>query len=117
MVVWTDSDHAGCKRTRRCTSGGVLMLGRHFIRSWSSTQASVAISSGEAEYYAMLKGASVALGFTRIAAEAGFALDVELRSDSSAGLGMVNRGVSGKVRHVEVVFCGCRRRWREERWR
>ena len=52
----------------------------------------------------MIKGASVALGFTRIAAEAGFSLDLELRSDSSAGLGMVNRRGLGKVRHVEVVF-------------
>ena len=37
------------------------MMGRHMIKSWSSTQASVALSSGEAEYYAGVKGAGVAI--------------------------------------------------------
>ena len=26
VVVWTDSDHAGCGETRKSTSGGVVML-------------------------------------------------------------------------------------------
>ena len=45
---WADSDYAGCRRTRKSTSGGVIMLGGHLIKSWSSTQAIIALSSGEA---------------------------------------------------------------------
>ena len=35
---YSDSDWAGCRRTARSTSGGPLILGNHFIKSWSSTQ-------------------------------------------------------------------------------
>ena len=47
--VYSDTDWAGCPRTRKSTTGGCLMLGSHVIKSWSSTQASLALSSGEAE--------------------------------------------------------------------
>ena len=62
LQVWTDSDHAGCHRTRKSTSGGVIMIGSHMIKSWSSTQSVIAVSSGEVEYYSMIKGGSVGIG-------------------------------------------------------
>ena len=49
--VWSDTDHAGCLETRKSTTGGVLMLGSHCIKHWSSTQTLISLSSGEAEYY------------------------------------------------------------------
>ena len=57
-----DTDHAGCLKTRKSTNGGALMIGKHCIRSWSTTQSVIALSSGEAEYYGVVKGASVLLG-------------------------------------------------------
>ena len=33
LVVWPDTDYAGCKRTRKSTSGGVVMWGKHLIKS------------------------------------------------------------------------------------
>ncbi len=48
IEVYTDTDWAGCPKTRKSTSGGMAMLGKHLIKSWSSTQASVSLSSGEA---------------------------------------------------------------------
>ncbi len=56
LDVYVDSDYAGCPRTRKSTSGGVAMLGAHLIKSWSSTQKSLSLSSGEAELYAIVKG-------------------------------------------------------------
>ncbi len=50
IEVYSDTDWAGCQRTRKSTSGGCLMLGSHLIKSWSSTQQAVALSSGEAEF-------------------------------------------------------------------
>ena len=35
---YSDTVWAGCPRTRRSTSGGCLMLGKHLIKSWSTTQ-------------------------------------------------------------------------------
>ena len=66
MTIWTDTDFAGCKRTRKSTSGGVAMFGNRMIKSWRSTQAIVSLSSGEAEYYGIVKGSSIALGLKRV---------------------------------------------------
>jgi hypothetical protein len=62
MSIWTDADFAGCRKTRKSTSGGVAMLGNYMIKSWRTTQAIVSLSSGEAEYYGIVKGASIGLG-------------------------------------------------------
>ena len=34
----SDSDWAGCRRTARSTSGGVIMLGSHFLKSCHSEE-------------------------------------------------------------------------------
>ena len=56
LEVYSDTDWAGCPRTRKSTTGGCAMVGSHLIKAWSSTQASVALSSGEAEYYGPVHG-------------------------------------------------------------
>ena len=38
LEVLTDTDYAGCRDTRKSTSGGVLKAGMHTIKTWSSTQ-------------------------------------------------------------------------------
>ena len=58
ITVIVDSDWAGCKETRKSTSGGVLKVGRHVVRTLSSTQPTRATSSGEAELIAMYEGAT-----------------------------------------------------------
>jgi hypothetical protein len=47
--VYSDSDWAGCLRTRRSTSGGVVAVAGGCLKSWSNMQATTATSSGEAE--------------------------------------------------------------------
>ena len=42
--VCADSDWAGCTRTRKSTSGGVMVFGGGVVTSWASTQASVDLS-------------------------------------------------------------------------
>ena len=46
VEVFSDSDWGGCRRSRKSTSGGTIDLGRGTLKSWSSTQATVATSSG-----------------------------------------------------------------------
>ena len=57
--VYTDTDWAGCARTQKSTSGGCLMLGKHVIKCCVSTQASLALSSGEVEYYGVVRGTGI----------------------------------------------------------
>ena len=54
--AWVDTDYAGCKRTRKSTSCGVIMLGEHVIKSWSATQHVITLSSGEAGFYGIVRG-------------------------------------------------------------
>ena len=52
--VYSDTDWAGCVKTRKSTSAWCIMVGRHMLKGWSSTQLSVSLSSGEAEYYGVV---------------------------------------------------------------
>ena len=78
------------------------MLGRHMVKSWSSTQANVSLSSGEAEYYGLVKGASVAIGVKSMHAEVGIPICIRVSTDASAAKVIASRRGLGKVRHIEV---------------
>ena len=85
LVVWVDSDHAGCKTTRKSTSGGLLMCGRHCIKTWSSTQRIIATSSGEAEYYGMVRGGSIGLGIRSMMKDFGVDLRIRIKTENQNG--------------------------------
>ena len=63
----------------------------------------IALSSGEAEYYGLVKGASQAMGLRSLAADMGIDLSIRIKTDSSAAKGIASRNGLGKVRHVEVA--------------
>ena len=67
-----NSDLAGRVKTRKSTSGGVVQLEGHTIRTWSTHQSVIALYSGEAEYYGMVKGASVGLGVRALMKDLGW---------------------------------------------
>ncbi|CAK0899207.1 unnamed protein product [Prorocentrum cordatum] len=108
--VYVDSDHAGCAVTRKSTGGFVAMLGHHVVKHGSNLQSTVSLSSGESEYYALVKGGSVGLGLHSLFADWGLDLKVELASDSSAARGHVQRRGLGKMRHVQSRYL-----WIQER--
>ena len=101
--VWVGTDYAGCKRTRKSTSGGVIRFGSHLIKSWAVAQSVIALSSGEAEYYGLVKGSSNAMGLWSVSADLGVDLRIRVQADSSAAKGIASRTGLGKVRHVEVA--------------
>ena len=104
LDVCVDSDWAGCKSTCRSTSGGVVLHGTHAVKSWSTTQAVVALSSGEAELYSLTKGAAQALGMISLARDLGQHVGAEVHCDASAAIGIVSREGLGKLRHLRVQY-------------
>ena len=56
LNCYVDSDWAGCKRTRKSTSGTVIQLLECTVASGSRTQGTIKLSSGEAELYAIGQG-------------------------------------------------------------
>ena len=102
IAVYVDTDYAGCRVTRKSTTGGVVKLGNHVIKVWSNTQSIVTLSSGESEYYGLVRGSSVALGTKSLLEDLGVPMGIVVYSDASAALGIAQRRGVGKVRHVEV---------------
>ena len=78
------------------------MIGSHVVKSWSTTQATVALSSGEAELYALVKGAAQSLGLLALASDMGHDMHATVHSDSSAAIGITQRKGLGKLRHIRV---------------
>ena len=101
--VHTDSDWAGCKRTRISVSGGVIRLGCAVVRSWSKDQQTVAKISAEAELYAANYGGEQALGMQTMLKEMGHEARIVVHIDSSAAIGVLQRKGIGKIRHLDVA--------------
>ena len=78
------------------------MLGEHLIKSWSVTQGVIALSSGEAEYYGIVKGSSVGMGVQSVLGDLNIKCKLQVLTDSSAAKGIASRRGLGKVRHIEV---------------
>ena len=78
------------------------MIGQHCLRTWSSTQPSVTLSSGEAEYYGLVKAAGAGLGHQSLMSDLNLQLPVRAWTDSSAALGIASRSGLGKLRHLET---------------
>jgi len=97
-----DSDWAGNIATRRSTTGNAIFIGSSCIRTTSTTQSVVALSSGEAEFYSSVRGGSTGLGVAALCADFGvfFKVKVDIKTDSSACIGISHRQGAGRVRHV-----------------
>ena len=100
--VYTDTDWAGCARTRKSTSGGCIMLGRHTIKHWSSTQPTISLSSGEAEFYGVVRGSGYGLGYQSLLKDLDIDVQCRVWADSSASIGICSRQGLGKLRHIDT---------------
>ena len=88
------------------------MLGQHCVKTWSSTQAIIALSSGEAEYYGVVKASSTGLGCKSLLADLGHKIGLTIHTDAEAAKGIASRMGLGKTRHIDVHYL-----WVQERVR
>ena len=80
------------------------MVGMHTIKTWSTTQAVVAMSSGEAELYSLTKGAAQCLGAISLGRDLGVHFNGLVHTDANAALGIIQREGLGKLRHIRVQY-------------
>ena len=66
------------------------MNGSHLIKAYSRTQSNIALSSGEAEFYALVATASKALGIVAMTDDCGDKADAYLYADARAAIGVAN---------------------------
>ena len=103
--VYVDSDWAGCATTRKSTTGFVIKYMGATIQFGSRTQAAKALSSAEAELYAINTGATEALQIPSFLTESlnKKKVNIKIYTDSSSGKSMATRiGSSKKAKYIEL---------------
>ena len=103
LHCYVDSDWAGCRTTRKSTSGAVLQVLGCTVHHYSKTQATIATSSAEAELYAIGSGTSEALGTINFLQETklGTKTALNVHTDSSSAKAISTRmGVSKSTKHI-----------------
>ena len=113
LDILEESDHAGCAVTRKSTTGIVVMLSRHCIKHLSNLQSTIALSSGESDYYALVKAAQIGLGVRALLEDFGVQLSLNILSDISAARGHVGRPGLGTMRHIQTRYLWVQERIRE----
>ena len=113
VVVTVDSDHAGCVETGRSTTGMVARYGIHTVKHASNIQSTIGLSTGESEYYAIVKGCATAFQLQALILDLGGSaeeLPAEVGTDSGAAKGTSERQGLGKLKHVRTRYL-----WVQER--
>ena len=87
-----------------------MLYGSHLLKSWSSTQSVIALSSGEAEFYGIVKGAAVTLGAISLFQDLGITLKARSRTDATTGKAICSRRGLGQTRHIQTKYL-----WVQER--
>ena len=68
----------------------------------SLTQETIALSSGESEFYGIVKAATIGLGVNGLMMDLGLSVELRVNTDSSAAKSIASRRGCGKVRRLEV---------------
>ena len=102
LEVYTDSDWASDQVTRKSTSGAVIMVEGMRLHAHSRGQASVALSSCEAEVMAASEGIKEALLLQEVLMFVGLGhYEIEIKVDSSAAHAFFHRRGVGRMKHTD----------------
>ena len=110
IQAFADSDWAGTTKTRRSTSGASLCLWGVTLATSSRTQATQALSSAEAELYAMGMAIQDALHLQSLLQELKLTqlakpFELTVYTDSSSGKALASKlGLTRKSKHVQLRF-------------
>ena len=101
----TDSDWAGCRRTRKSRSSIQLYVAGTLVGTAVRSQRAISLSSGEAEFIALVGGTCEALYLAdclRFLLSPMTKVRVKCRTDSAACRGVCNRLGCGRIRHLHA---------------
>jgi hypothetical protein len=110
LEAFSDSSWADCKSTRRSTSSGLVFLNGSMILSICRTQASVALSSLEAELYAANGLMVECMYLYRLCKflckdeeeTNNSMVQQRLYTDSASAFALVQRAGTGRLKHVQI---------------
>eukprot|EP00971_Amphidinium_carterae_P234584 4655038-Amphidinium_carterae.2 len=120
VIITVETDFAGDQVTRKSTTGVAIFLGSHCVRTQSNLQSTVSLSSGEVEYYGIVKARARGFLMKSLLSHFGIAVGtlvrrtvqegVEVFSDSSAARAFAQRKGLGRQKHVYVRWLSVRAR-------
>ena len=102
MNVFSDTDWASCKKTRKSTACATYVLGGCLIHAYSRGLSMICLSSGEAEFNGGVAACSEGIFFQSIFAFHGMPIKLRVWLDSSAARGVFQRQGVGRIRHLEA---------------
>ena len=105
LVVFSDSDWAGCKITRRSTSGFLVYFAGGPISWKSKLQTTTALSSCEAEYVALTLAVKDVLHLHQLFNELGVSLEkpTMIFGDNSAAISLAKNPVNHqRTKHIDI---------------
>ena len=105
ITVFVDSDFAGDPVSRKSTTGLVAQIGNRTVKSGSTLQSLTALSVGEAEFYAVVKGGQVGLSLRSMYQDLGIPMKIEIQSDSSTANSLTDRlGAGQRTKHIDTRY-------------
>ena len=105
ITVFGDSDFAGDPVSRKNTTGQVAQIGNHTVKSRSTLQSWTALSVGEADFYAVVKGGQVGLSLRSIYLDLVIPMKIEIHNDSSTANSLTDRlGARQRTKHIDTRY-------------
>ena len=104
IEAFSDSDWAGCRKTRKSVSGSAFTINGQLVYSASRSQRLIALSSAEAEYHAAISCAIDGI-LIRSMVEYLFpnpTAPLRILVDNQAARSMMQRQGTGKIRHIHA---------------
>ena len=104
LVGYSDSDFAGCKMDRKSTSGTCHLLGNALVSWHSKKQASVALSTTEAEYVAAGSCCAQIIWMKQQLSDFGINLKtVPIKCDNTSAINLTKNPVyHSRTKHIEI---------------
>ena len=102
LFVHTDTDWAADELTRKSVSCTVERYGSHVLDCSVAKHSLVALSSGEAEFYGIVRAVAKSKQTSQVLEQIGLQAEVTIASESSAARGICTITGSGNVRHLSI---------------
>jgi hypothetical protein len=106
LIAFSDSDYGGCNADKKSTTGGCQFLGSRLVSWQCKKQATVSVSSAEAEYIAAASCCSQVLWIQHQLRDYGLILiNTPIHIDNSAAVCIIRNPVQHtKTKHIDIRF-------------
>lgn len=93
----------------------MAIFGARVLKHSANIQSTIALSTGESEYYALVNGGSTGLGLQSLCKDLGVELEVAVEGNSNVAKHTAQRVGLGKAHHIQTRYLWLQERVAERR--